>query len=200
MLGVFSVGRIINPVTHFRQTYPLELSKLEVEHRPVNLPAEGHAAAASGVPALCRSCRSGCRLDDHGVSQPFQLGDQPTGVGFVVAAFMPVRAEVGVGLVTLQHVVGRNQDRVRDRDLGPAHPTSPSKPGVLDGQIGFCCASGQPILQPRSASRSAICCRAAYRPGSACRRTRSSLAPGRSRRPDGRRSGTGTCPRRSPRR
>jgi hypothetical protein len=41
MLGVFSVGRIINPVTHFRQTYPLELSKLEVEHRPVNLPAEG---------------------------------------------------------------------------------------------------------------------------------------------------------------
>jgi hypothetical protein len=39
-------------------------------------------------------------------------------VGFVVAAFMPVWAEVGVSLVTLQQVVGRNQDRVRDR--GPS--------------------------------------------------------------------------------
>jgi hypothetical protein len=69
------------------------------------------------------------------VPETFKLGNQPSGVGFVVAAFMPVRAEVGIGLVTLQHVIGRNQDRVRDRDLGPAHPPSPRQPSMLNGQI-----------------------------------------------------------------
>jgi hypothetical protein len=69
------------------------------------------------------------------VSEMFELGDEPSGVGFVVAAAVPVGAEVVVGLVAFQHPVGRNQDGVRDRDLSPAHPTAFRQPGVLDGEI-----------------------------------------------------------------
>ena len=52
----------------------------------------------------------------------FELRDEPSGVGFDVAAFMPVRAEVGVDLIALLQVVGRDKDRVRDGDVGAAHP------------------------------------------------------------------------------
>jgi hypothetical protein len=68
-------------------------------------------------------------------AQMFQLGHQPFGVGFVASAAVPVSAQVMVGLVALEHPVGRNQDRVRDGDLGPAHPPAFQQPGVLGGQI-----------------------------------------------------------------
>ena len=51
----------------------------------------------------------------------FELGDQPAGVGLVVAALEPVRAEVLVGLVALEHVVSADQDRVGESTRCP-HP------------------------------------------------------------------------------
>jgi hypothetical protein len=54
------------------------------------------------------------------MSEVFELGDEPSGVRFIVSAAVPVSAQVVVGLVAFQHPVGRNQHRVRDGDLGPA--------------------------------------------------------------------------------
>jgi hypothetical protein len=51
--------------------------------------------------------------------------------GFVVAAAVPVGSEIVVALVAFQHPVGRHQDGGRDRDLGPAHPTSEAAPVAM---------------------------------------------------------------------
>ena len=56
------------------------------------------------------------------MAEVFELGDQPSGVGLVVSAAVPVGPEVVVGLVAFQHPVGGNQDGVRDRDLGRRMP------------------------------------------------------------------------------
>ena len=56
------------------------------------------------------------------MSEVFELGDQSSGVGFGGALAVPVRAKVVVRLVALQHPVGGDQDRMRDRDLSPTHP------------------------------------------------------------------------------
>jgi hypothetical protein len=39
--------------------------------------------------------------EHDGVAEAFELGDQASGVGFCVAAHVPVRSEVAVGLVAL---------------------------------------------------------------------------------------------------
>jgi hypothetical protein len=65
----------------------------------------------------------------------FELGDQPSGMGFVIASAVPIGAQVVARLVAFQHPVGRNQDGVRDRDLSPAHPSPFHQLGVLDRQI-----------------------------------------------------------------
>ena len=83
---------------------------------------------------LSRSGQAAGSMID-GVAELLELGDQPAGVGFVVARGEPVGAEVAVGLVAFEHVVGGDQDRVRDRDLRPAHPAAPGEPGVLDGEV-----------------------------------------------------------------
>jgi hypothetical protein len=64
------------------------------------------------------------------VSEMFELGDQPSGVGFVVAAAVPVGAQVVVRLITFQHPVGRDQDRMRDRNLSPTHSPPFHQPGM----------------------------------------------------------------------
>ena len=69
------------------------------------------------------------------VTESFQLGDQAAGVGFGVTAHVPVGSEVAVGLVAFEHPVRRDQDRVRDRDLGSSHPATLGQPGVLDGEV-----------------------------------------------------------------
>jgi hypothetical protein len=61
------------------------------------------------------------------VSEMFELGDEPSGAGFVVTAAVPVGAQVVIGLAAFQHPVRRHQHRVRDRDLGSAHPASPGQ-------------------------------------------------------------------------
>ena len=71
------------------------------------------------------------RVGDHGVSESFELADQATGAGDFVTALEPVRSEVPVRL----RVGGRDQDRVPDGDIGPAHPTTPDEAGVLDGEV-----------------------------------------------------------------
>ena len=54
------------------------------------------------------------------MSELLQLRDQPASVRFVVASLVPVGTEVVGGPIAFQHPVRRDQDRVRDRDLGPA--------------------------------------------------------------------------------
>ncbi len=49
------------------------------------------------------------------VSESFELGDQPAAVGLGVALDVPVWAEVPVGLVTFEHPIRGDQDRVRER-------------------------------------------------------------------------------------
>jgi hypothetical protein len=61
-------------------------------------------------------------IEDHGVPEPVEMGDQSAGVGLVVAAGGPVGSEVSIGLVVLEHVVGRDQHRVRHGDLGAGLP------------------------------------------------------------------------------
>ena len=69
------------------------------------------------------------------MSEVLQLRDQPSGVRFVVASLVPVGTEVVVGLVAFQHPVRRDQDRVRNRDLGPASASAPHQSGMLGGEI-----------------------------------------------------------------
>jgi excisionase family DNA binding protein len=57
----------------------------------------------------CRRDRClGGWVDDHRVAEVFELGDQPSGVGFVIASAVPVGAKVVVGLVAFEHPVGRD--------------------------------------------------------------------------------------------
>ena len=45
---------------------------------------------------------SGCGVDDDCVAEHLELGDEETGVGFLVALGQPVGAEVAVGLVAFE--------------------------------------------------------------------------------------------------
>jgi hypothetical protein len=51
-------------------------------------PTTGHAAVAPGgwLDAAGTGIVQAAGVDDHGVAEAFELGDQPSGVGFVVAA------------------------------------------------------------------------------------------------------------------
>jgi hypothetical protein len=69
------------------------------------------------------------------VAELLQLRNQPSGVGFVVASLVPVGTEIVVGLVTFEHPVRRNQDRMRNRDLGSAAAAAPHHSGVLGSEI-----------------------------------------------------------------
>jgi hypothetical protein len=51
------------------------------------------------------------------VAEVFELCDEASGVGFVVAPGVSVGAEVLIRLVSFQHPVSRHQDRVGGRDL-----------------------------------------------------------------------------------
>jgi hypothetical protein len=88
----------------------------------VNPLCEGRLRQRRDVLALVIRWWLGSGVEDHGVSEAFELGDEPFGVGFVVAAGVPVGSEVVVGLVAFQHPVGRHQDGAGDRDLGSAIP------------------------------------------------------------------------------
>ena len=57
-------------------------------------PTTGQAAAASGAAnsTLIRDRCLGGWVDDHRVAEVLELGDQPSGVGFVIASAVPVGA------------------------------------------------------------------------------------------------------------
>src|SRR5437899_2538635 len=75
---------------------------------------------------------SGDAVEGDGVSKPFELPDQPAGVGFGVAFVAePGRSEVLVGLVALEHEVRADQHRVRDRDGRPVVPAPGREPREL---------------------------------------------------------------------
>jgi hypothetical protein len=129
------------------------------------------------------------------VAETLQLGNEPAGVCGAVAFVEPVRAEVTVGLIPIEHVVDADQDAVRDRNRGPFLAAPGSDPGEPRGQIGvfgpghrvrgFDQHGGQPLVAV-----------AASRLGRVYRRTRASPVPVRPRRPDVPRTGTRTCRRR----
>jgi hypothetical protein len=102
-------------------------------------PAEVAGADASARRALPDTFLGWLGLGDgvevDGVSEPFELCDEAAGVGFVVAAGEPVRAEVAVGLVAGEHVVGGDEDGVGDGDLRPAGTAAFAEPGVLRGEV-----------------------------------------------------------------
>jgi hypothetical protein len=75
-------------------------------HQTREYPTTGQAGAASGARLDAQEDRClGGWVDDHGVSEAFELRDQTSGVGLVVAAGVPVDAQVVVGLIAFQHPV-----------------------------------------------------------------------------------------------
>lgn len=102
-----------------------------------------------------------------GVSESLELCDEPSGVGFVVAAGEPVRAEIAVGLVLAEHVEGRDEDGVRNGDLGSPGTATFGEPCVLRGEVvlamhpthrarGFNQHRGQPLVPVPLARRGAF--------------------------------------------
>jgi hypothetical protein len=90
----------------------------DAAHRPVNNRPQGRLRQRRAQTR--RFSRNRCLrgwVDDHRVAEVFELGDQPSGVGFLAAAAVPVGAQVVVGLVTFQHPVARDQDGVRSCTL-----------------------------------------------------------------------------------
>ncbi len=69
------------------------------------------------------------------VPEVFELGDQSSGVGFVVASAVPVRAEVLVGLVAFQHPVGRRPGSSARLRPGPGPSRAGSPAGRAGGQV-----------------------------------------------------------------
>jgi hypothetical protein len=67
----------------------------------------------------------------------FSSGRPAAGCGPRCYCVRSIRSEVVVGLVPLQHVVGGDGDldRMRDRDLSPAHPTASGQPGVSGREV-----------------------------------------------------------------
>lgn len=119
---------------------------------------------------------------------------EPAGMGFLVAGGQPVRAEVLVGLVAGEHVVGGDRDRVRDRDLGAGPTAAAHQAGVLDGEVVLAL---HPAHRPGSLDEDRGQPRVAPSPaggGCVCQRTHTSPVRARPRTPGAPRTGTATCP------
>jgi hypothetical protein len=69
-------------------------------HRSVNTRSLGILRQRlAGCSTLHERHCSGRWVDDHGVAEVFELGDQPSGMGLVVASAVPIGAQVVVGLI-----------------------------------------------------------------------------------------------------
>ena len=79
---------------------PLSSSEFDVGHRLVNTRPQGRLRQRRArTRRFSRNRCLGGWVDDHRVAEVFELGDQPSGVGFVVASAVPIRAQVVVRLV-----------------------------------------------------------------------------------------------------
>jgi hypothetical protein len=77
------------------------------------------------------------RLQGDLVAEALELPDKAAGVGLgVVAAQEVVGAEFGVGTAALQHVVGDDEDGMRDGADGLLVAATAFDPGVLAGEGG----------------------------------------------------------------
>ena len=75
-------------------TYPQPISKIRCATQTREYPTTAQAAAASGANStlMIRDDVLGGWVDDHVVSEVFELGHQPPGVRFVASAAVPVSA------------------------------------------------------------------------------------------------------------
>src|SRR5688500_15436768 len=95
-------------------------------------------------PRLKRKSRSsgGHLLERDGVPEAFELGDEPAGAAFGVAADEEVCAGVAVGLAAGEHVPGRDEDRVGDGDRGAVAAAAGSEPVILGAHVGVAGTGG----------------------------------------------------------
>ena len=142
---------------------------------------------------------SGGGFEGDVVAHGFELGDEAALAGGAVAALVEVvAAEVVVGLAGGEQVPGDHEDRVADRDGGALGSAPAADLRVLGGEVGVLGAAGglagfdeglaEPLRAVTGPARSG-----------ACRRTRCcrGTCPPTTR--GARRSGSGTCRRRSQR-
>ena len=81
-------------------------------------------------------------FDGDAESECFDLVGQAAGVGFGAATHEPVRPEVLVGDVTVEHVVGGDEDRVFDGLACLGMTASSAEPLELGAQVGALGAPG----------------------------------------------------------
>jgi hypothetical protein len=85
---------------------PRPMTPFQTRHRrPVNPLCEGMLQQRRSVPTLVIRKRLGGWIQDHGVPEAFQLGDEPSGVGFVIASAVPIGSQVVIGLVAFEHPI-----------------------------------------------------------------------------------------------
>src|SRR4051812_50063181 len=84
------------------------------------LQARVSAGRAEPVLSSSSAVGSGSGVEDDGVPEPFELGDQASGVRLVVAAGQPNRRAALIGLVAGEYPEGPEQDGEGGRDLGAA--------------------------------------------------------------------------------
>jgi hypothetical protein len=93
----------------------------------------------AGCGPACGAVGSGGVGELDLVAELFELVDEPVGVDLLVAGVeleVEVTAEFVVGDVTVEQVVGDDQDGVADRDGGLLGSSPSAEPGVLGGEVG----------------------------------------------------------------
>jgi len=79
-------------------------------HRPVNSLCGPWVILRRRCSGRLLPAGSGSWVDDDGVTETFELGDQASGVCLLVPLLQPLGPEVTVGLVAVKHVIGANKD------------------------------------------------------------------------------------------
>src|SRR5437763_10072242 len=107
-------------------------------------PAHGRGRERGARPpdGKCRVTSSGGGLQGDVVSEAFELGDEPAGGAFGVAAAEVVAAEVVVQLTGREHVPAGTEDRVFDGAERAAMAAPRPQPLVLGGEVDVVGAGG----------------------------------------------------------
>src|SRR5256714_10224276 len=110
--------------------------------RPRETPSGSACSRHRGADGKCRVTSSGGGLQGDVVSEAFELGDEPAGGAFGVAAAEVVAAEVVVQLTGREHVPAGTEDRVFDGAERAAMAAPRPQPLVLGGEVDVVGAGG----------------------------------------------------------
>src|SRR5665647_3292800 len=145
----------------------------------------GRATASGRSPeCCCLWSLSAGRVEDDGVAEVLELGDQAPGVGLGAAGLVePAGAEVVVGLVAHEHPVGADQDGVGDGNGGAvvAAPPLPSPTPSWSAPTGCSCATSPTTTSAPAGSTSPAAPRPT--PGAWSPNSNTSATPSSSTRP-----------------